>query len=322
MEKTRKWRWGVNRWWVLLFSLLTFVGITYIAAPIQPHIQIAPEELGRISLFGLPPFPLVNTLTAMLLVDITIIALALVVRQSLKGGAMVPKGITSVIETLMEVLYNLTKTSAGKWSKEIFPWFATIFIIVLVANLWKLVPGFETIGILHQSEHGYAIQNLFGNVYHILAGEVHNGEPGYLVVPWFRGLSTDLNFTAALALISVFMTQVMGVRAQKARYFTKFFNFTTFFSKPALGFMDFIVGILELISELAKVISFAFRLFGVMFSGTVLVALVGVMAPVFVPSLVFLFELFMGVIQAFVFGMLTLVFMAQATQGHGEHADH
>lgn len=322
MEKTRKWRWGVHRWWILLFSILTFVGVTYIAVPIQPHIQVAPEELGKISLFGLPPFPLVNTMTAMLLVDIVIIAIAFAVRQSLKGGSMVPKGITSVVETLVEALYNLTKTSAGKWAKEIFPWFATIFIIVLVANLWKLVPGFETIGILHESEHGYAIQNLFGNVYNTLAGEVHHGEEGYLVVPWFRGLSTDLNFTAALALISVIMTQVIGVRAQKAWYFTKFFNFTTMFKKPALGFMDFIVSLLELISELAKILSFAFRLFGVMFSGTVLVALVGVMAPVFVPSLVFMFELFMGVIQAFVFGMLTLVFMAQATQGHGEHADH
>ncbi len=238
------------------------------------------------------------------------------------GGAMVPKGITSLMETLVEALYNLTKTSAGKWAKEIFPWFATIFIIVLVANLWKLVPGFETVGILHQSEHGNAIQNLFGNVHHVLSGEVAHGEETYQVVPWFRGLSTDLNFTAALALISVVMTQVIGVRAQKAWYFTKFFNFTTIFKKPALGFMDFIVGILELISELAKILSFAFRLFGVMFSGTVLVALVGVMAPVFIPSLVFMFELFMGVIQAFVFGMLTLVFMAQATQGHGEHADH
>ena len=86
--------------------------------------------------------------------------------------------------------------------------------------------------------------------------------------------------------------------------------------------MDFIVGILETISELSKVLSFAFRLFGNMFAGMVLMALVGAMVPVFVPSMIMMFELFIGVIQAFVFGLLTMVFMAQATQGHGAEEEH
>jgi len=81
--------------------------------------------------------------------------------------------------------------------------------------------------------------------------------------------------------------------------------------------MDFLVGLLEIISEIAKIISFAFRLFGNMFAGFVLMVLITVMVPIFAPSLIYLFELFIGVIQAFVFGMLTMVFMAQATQGHG-----
>ncbi len=320
MEKTRKWRWGVNRWWIFLFSILTLLAIQFVAVPIQPHIQVAPEEF-HFNLFGLE-ISTVNTITSMLLGDLVIILIALTVRNSLKGGSLIPKGITSAMETVVEMLYNLAETTAGKWTKTIFPWFATIIIIVFVANIIKMIPGFETVGFLHETEHGYAVEKLFGNVYNIVPTEVHEGETAYNVVPWFRGLSTDLNFTVALALISVIMTQVIGFRAQKLWYLTKFINFTTIFKKPALGFMDFIVGILELISELAKILSFAFRLFGVMFSGTVLVALVGSMVPVFVPSLIFAFELFMGVIQAFVFGMLTLVFMAQATQGHGEHADH
>jgi len=80
--------------------------------------------------------------------------------------------------------------------------------------------------------------------------------------------------------------------------------------------------LLELISEFAKILSFTFRLFGNMFSGMVLVAVVGVMIPVFLPSGLYLFELFIGVIQALVFGMLTMVFMAQATQGHGAEEQH
>jgi len=90
------------------------------------------------------------------------------------------------------------------------------------------------------------------------------------------------------------------------------------------GAMDFLVGLLELISELSKILSFAFRLFGNMFAGIVLVAIVaGLLGKISIlPAMVMMFELFVGVIQAFVFGMLTMVFMAQATQGHGEeHAE-
>jgi F-type H+-transporting ATPase subunit a len=86
--------------------------------------------------------------------------------------------------------------------------------------------------------------------------------------------------------------------------------------------MDFIVGLLELLSTLALILSFAFRLFGNMFAGMVLLFLVASMAPVFAPALVMTFEFFIGAIQAFVFGMLTLVFMAQATQGHGAEEHH
>ena len=76
--------------------------------------------------------------------------------------------------------------------------------------------------------------------------------------------------------------------------------------------MDFLVSILELISEFAKIVSFAFRLFGNVFAGMVLIALSGTLLPVFGQSGVLLFELFMGLIQALVFGLLTMVFMSQA----------
>ncbi|NPV55872.1 MAG: F0F1 ATP synthase subunit A [Anaerolineae bacterium] len=324
-QPQKKWRWGVNRWWVLLFIILTTVGVNYIAAPVRPHIQVAPERLLEEPLFTLPVIGdlyLVNTLTSLLLVDLVIILIALIVRNSLRDGNLAPKGVAGAMAALVEILYNLTETSAGKWAKQIFPWFASIVLLVVVANLIKLLPGFETIGFLHHFEHGQEVQALGGNWYNILPTEAAAG--GYIVTSFLRGPSTDLNFTLALALISVGMTQVIGLRAQGLRYFSKFLNFTTIFKKPFFGFMDFIVGLLEAISELAKILSFSFRLFGVMFSGIVLVALVGSLLPVFMPSLIYAFELFMGLIQAFVFGMLTMVFMAQATQGHGleDHGDH
>ena len=323
-QPQKKWRWGVNRWWILLFTILGAVGVN-LFAPVRPHIQVAPERILEEPLFTLPvigDFYLVNSLTAMLVVDLVIILLALAVRNTLRDGSLVPKGIAAAVEALIEVLYNLTETSAGKWVKTIFPWFATIVLLVLVTNLIKLLPGFETIGVLHHFDHGQEVQSLGGKWFNLLPEEAEHS--GYIVTPFLRGPSTDLNFTLALALISVVMTQVIGIQAQGARYFSKFLNFTTLFKKPFFGFIDFAVGLLETISELAKILSFSFRLFGVMFSGVVLVALVGTLVPVFMPSLIYAFEVFMGLIQAFVFGMLTMVFMAQATQGHGaeDHGEH
>lgn len=321
MEKTRKWRWGKHRWILLALIILSVIGINLIA-PVQPHIQVAAENLSAKPLFSLPvlgDFYLTNTLVALLVMDIVIILIALGVRNAVKKNELAPGGIGGAFEMLIEMLYNLTQNTAGKFADKIFPWFATILIVVLFANLLKLIPGFETIGLLHHSEHGYATQALGGNWFTVLNEEK---EGGYIVTPFLRGVSTDLNFTLALALISVFMTQVIGVQAQGFRYFGKFVNVSTMFKKPFFGFMDFLVGLLELISEFSKILSFTFRLFGNMFAGMVLLALIGVMVPVFMPSMIMMFELFIGLIQAFVFGMLTMVFMAQATQGHGAEEEH
>ena len=113
----------------------------------------------------------------------------------------------------------------------------------------------------------------------------------------------------------------MGVWALGASYFTKFINVGGIFSRPAFGLLDFFVGILELVSEISKLLSFSFRLFGNIFAGSVLLFVIGSLIPVFVQSMFLGLEFFVGLIQAVVFGMLTMVFMAQATQGHGEHHD-
>lgn len=322
MEKTRKWRWGKHRWILLALIILSVVGVNLIA-PVQPHIQVAAENLSTKPLFSLPvigDFYLTNTITAMLLMDVIIILIALGVRNSARKNELAPKGIGGIFEMLIEMLYNLTESTAGKYASQIFPWFATILIVVLFANLMKLIPGFETIGFLHHSEHGYETLALGGNWFTVI-NQKATGE-GSIVTPFFRGVSTDLNFTLAIALVSVIMTQVIGVRIQGFHYFGKFVNVSTMFKKPFFGFMDFLVGLLETISEFSKILSFTFRLFGNMFAGMVLMALVGVMIPVFMPSMIMMFELFIGIIQAFVFGMLTMVFMAQAAQGHASEEEH
>lgn len=315
MENTRKWRWGKNRWIVLACIILMFVSAAVIA-PVRPHIQVAPERLGANPIMTLPvigPVYLTNTLTSMLLVDLIVLAIAFGVRQSLKKNSKVPGGIALIMEILVETIYNMTESATGRFAKKVFPYFMTILIIVLVSNLLALVPGMESIGLLeHAEKAGHALTQVAGIT------TIANGDGEYSVVPFFRGMSTDLNFTVALALISVIMTQVVGFQATGPGYILRFFNVRSLFTKPFFGAMDFLVSLLELISEFAKILSFSFRLFGNLFAGMVLTFLVVSMVPWFVPAMIMMFEFFIGLIQAFVFGMLTMVFMSQAVAGHGE----
>jgi F-type H+-transporting ATPase subunit a len=324
--KRRPWR-----RWVVLLLMIAGLWLGGIFVPVQPEIAVAPEKLIEEPIIenflGLGPLYLVNTLPTLAVTVILLVGIAYFINRSLKHSAntdLVPRGIGNVAEAILEMLYNLTEGSAGsKWARAIFPWFATIMIYVLFANLLKLIPGFESIGILHPAHgEGHAVAPFIGGIQNLGAEKVEEG--GYILAPFFRGISVDLNFTAALAIIAVVMIQVIGFRAQGAGYLSKFFNTRRMFKVPFFGAMDFLVGLLELISELSKILSFAFRLFGNMFAGIVLVAIVAGLLGRFsiLPAMVMMFELFVGVIQAFVFGMLTMVFMAQATQGHGEeHAE-
>ncbi|GAB4400607.1 MAG: F0F1 ATP synthase subunit A [Anaerolineales bacterium] len=321
-QKRTPWR----RWIVLVLMIVGFIlGGIYI--PVQPEIVVAAEKLIEEPIvenfLGLGPLYFVNTLPTLAVTLVLLIWVAFATNRSIKKSAksdLVPQGIGNLMEAIVEMLYNLTEGSAGKYTRMIFPWFATIMIYVLFANLLKLIPGFESIGVIHHAHgEGHAKELLFGNWY------LFTHEKGeYILAPFFRGISVDLNFTAALAIISVVMIQVVGFRAQGLGYLSKFFNTRRMFKVPFFGAMDFLVGLLELISEVSKILSFAFRLFGNMFAGIVLVAIVaGLLGKISIlPAMVMMFELFVGIIQAFVFGMLTMVFMAQATQGHGEeHAE-
>lgn len=156
--------------------------------------------------------------------------------------------------------------------------------------------------------------------------DYHHLEPGDPSVPWhilpyIRVPSTDLNMTLALALIAVAMVQVMGFRALGPGYLTKFFNFSTIFKSP-LGGIDVAVGLLELIGEFARILSFAFRLLGNIFAGSILLFVMSFLVPVIVPWPFFLLEFFVGIIQAIVFGLLTAIFMSLATVSHHDDEHH
>ncbi len=334
-----------NRFYILIIVVLGFFAAR-VYPPILPHIQLPAEKYSTTPLFTLPvigPFYWTNTLTAMIIADVILLLLALtvrrVVKQVEKNGSLIPTGMAGVVEAILELIHNLTESTAGKWTKRIFPFFATITLLVLIVNWTELIPGVDSVGILEDAEgHGYSVKQLSAKVATLVKPECDAHVEGqssetttgsdadstnscYQLIPYVRVLSTDLNFTVALALISVIMTQVMGVRSLGPRYFEKFINVRGIFTRPIFGVIDFGVGLLELISEFSKILSFSFRLFGNIFAGSVLLFVIGTLVPVFAQSIFLLLEFFVGLIQAVVFGMLTMVFMAQATAGHGEHSE-
>lgn len=154
---------------------------------------------------------------------------------------------------------------------------------------------------------------------HEVTTEPESPEPskheGEVFVPLLRTGYADVNMTLALALISVIMTQVYGMA------YLGFFGYAgKFFVNPFKDFVGSFVGILELVSEVAKLISFTFRLFGNIFAGEVLLVVISFLSPYLAPIPFFGLEIFVGFVQALVFSLLTLVFMKMATTSHAEHA--
>jgi F-type H+-transporting ATPase subunit a len=326
--KTRR-RFGLFRWIIVLIIVLNVLAAQAIS-PILPHIQVPAENVTEL----FDGFYLTNTMIATLIGDLILLLLAFSVFRAIRRGDPVLKGIAGVVEVMMEAIYNLVESTAGKAARKIFPWVATIILVVLVANWLELIPGVDSIGILHEvhgAQEGYPVQEVLPGLNTIVkeeSGEESHGNL-YGLIPFVRVASTDLNFTVALALVSVLMTQVIGFQALGPGYFKKFFNFSgvvKMWVRERVGAFDVImplldvfVGILELIAEFAKILSFSFRLFGNIFAGSVLLFVLGSLIPIFIQSGVVLFEMFVGVIQALVFGMLTMVFMTMATHGHDEH---
>ncbi|MEF3691799.1 MAG: F0F1 ATP synthase subunit A [Candidatus Moraniibacteriota bacterium] len=236
-------------------------------------------------------FPITNSVLTTLLVSFIIIAASLLLQKKI---SKIPKGFQNVVEFILEALLNLADNVTGdrEKSKKFFPFVATIFILVIVSNWVGLIPSLIPGGTL--------------GIY-----ETHGGEN--ILIPFIRSGSADLNMTLAIALISVITAQIMGVAMIGGRHYAGKF-FVSPFKKPY--FIGTFVGLLEIISEFAKVVSFSFRLFGNVFAGEVLLTVMLMLVPYFAPLPFLFLEIFVGFVQALVFAMLTLVFFKMATEAH------
>jgi len=349
-EQTRpRWRWGTYRWLIILVIVANVFAVKAFS-PVKPHIQLPAEAVaGPVTLPLIGDLYLTNTMIATLIADLLLILIAFSVWRVTRGGAMILSGVPQIFEMIVEAIYNLTESTARKWADTVFPWVATIILMVLLINWSELIPGVDSIGMLHEPHHGtpaYETQELFAiGDFHVttITGEIetevvsdsdsHDSEEdigeGLGFTPYVRVASTDLNFTLALALTSVIVIQILGFRAVGITYLKKYLNFgrlgkLLFREKISpfdliFPFTDIYVGLLELIAEIAKIISFSFRLFGNIFAGSVLLFIIGTLVPVVIQSGIVFLELFVGLVQAMVFGMLVMVFMTMATIAHDGH---
>jgi len=224
------------------------------------------------------PLVITNSLVASWLTTVLLIVLAILATRKL---SLIPTHLQSIAELVVGGLYDFFSKITGKHARLFFPLLATLFLFIITANWLGLLPGFGTIGFTE----------------------------GEKFVPLLRGATADINTTLSLAIIAVVAIQYFGFRTVGLHYSSRFFTF----KNP----ISFFVGILEIISELSKVISFAFRLFGNIFAGEVLLTVMAFLLPFIVPLPFIAMELFVGFIQALVFSMLTSVFLNVAV-AHGE----
>jgi len=249
------------------------------------HISVEAEEI-----FKFLGFPVTNSFLCTLILSAILILIA--VWYSKQSEKKSPK-LKILIDMILEGLLGFFESVAGVKARGFFPLLATFFLFIMFANWSGLLPGMGSIGL---------------NV-------LHNGKESF--VPIFRGPTADLNTTVAVAIISVVSAQIHGVKYLGLKtYLKKFFS-----TNPIYLF----IGLLEIISEFSKIISYSFRLFGNIFAGEVLLAVMAFIVPygLFAPIPFLGLELFVGFIQALVFTMLSLVFWTIATESHdGDNHDH
>ena len=233
------------------------------------------------SVFG---FPITNALIMTWVVMLLLIGFAYVFGRSL---SLVPGRLQAGVEWAFDgaFAYVSDTLESPDLAKRFFPLIASIFLFIAVENEIEFFPGVGSIGFVHASSF----------------------------LPLLRTPTTDLNFTLALAFISFFTIEVTGIATLGFfKYAGKYVNL-----RSPVGFA---VGLIEIISNLGRLISFSFRLFGNIFAGEVMVLVAGYFLPYFLPAPLMGFEMFIGLVQALVFAMLTLFFIklaiADPYEGH------
>lgn len=267
-------------------------------------LPVAAAALAAEPLFHLGSFPVTNS---MLNAWVSVVIFCVVAYIANRRTSLIPRGVHNFFETIIDLLLKeVEKVTENKAKARLFfPLVATIFFFILVNNWLGLVPGTGTIGIY---------------------GEVHGVTE---LIPLLRPATSDLNLTLALAAFSVIVTHIVGIRSLGiVSHVSKFINIRGIFRALKKGPMaiviaiiEFFVGLLEIISEVAKTLSLSLRLFGNVFAGEILIGVMLSLMSYVVPIPFMFLEILVGVIQATVFAMLVLVFLTIMSTSHGHEEE-
>lgn len=268
-----------------------------------PPISIKAEPLFTIS----TPLGDLNFTNSMLFSLIVMAAIVLFAIIAMRRVSLVPRGAQNVAESVVELLLGLVEGTAGRRvGRRIFPLIATLFIFIVIANWSGLIPGVGTIGGCYKETQA-AVQSTS-------TFPPPDCPVGTVFRPFLRPANADLNTTLAMALIAVIVVQASGVAAHGVRGYLKELS-TPVFLTP-----------IHIISELSRIISLSFRLFGNIFGGEVLVTVMYVLLGTLLVGFgAFIFlglELFFGLIQALIFSILTLVYITTAVSGGHTGDEH
>jgi F-type H+-transporting ATPase subunit a len=266
------------------------------------NVPLVAEQLTTIA-----GFPVTNAYVNSTIMTVTLCATAILCGRSLKA---VPGRLQGTIETVIDTLlgYFDQVTGSRDRSKQFLPLVGTLFFFILFSNWMGLLPGTGSIG-----------------VWHVVHGELE-------LVPILRPANSDLNLTLALAVVSIAASHLLGIISVGFFvHWNRFIQLGTVWQairtlnpiKILVALVEFIVGFIELFSEFAKIASLSLRLFGNIFAGEVLMTVIGHLVSSVIPLPFMLLELLVGLIQATVFSMLTLVYVSiltTAPHGHNEAA--
>jgi len=248
------------------------------------EISLAAEKIAHLGSISITNSMLTSWIASLILIVLAFLGTR---KMTLRPGKF-QNGLELVVEMLMNLVNSVFNDM--KATKRYFPFLATLFLFIITNNWLGLLPGVGSIG-FHEVHHGHEV-----------------------FVPLFRGGNADLNTTLALAILTMVLVQIFGVIGIGFfKYAGKFINFKE-------GPIGFFVGILEIIGEVSRIISFSFRLFGNVFAGEVLLAVISWLLPFVGPIPFYGLEIFVGFVQALVFTMLAMVFIKMAITEHGgEH---
>ena len=267
----------------------------------KPEIQLKSEAVVHLSWFTIT-----NTLIASWLTIIVLFTFFFFATRRMK---LVPGRLQNLAEIVIEGLLNLISPGAEKNARILLPLFATIFLYVITNAYLAFIPIFD--------------------------GPIYLIEPNGAHAPIIRAANTDINVTLSIAIISFLYTEIQGLRIHGLfPYINTFFQtgklrdgFSHLIKgkiKPALsglafGFLNLLIGVLEIISHLVRLLSFTFRLFGNMTAGLTLLLVATFLVPYILSIAVYGLESFFGALQAFIFGILTVVFASMSMSSDAEH---